>query len=67
MVPVTTQKGLDVKEAFAEMLNDSNVKLNHKKSYRNRMNNDKITLDKMIELLKDNGYKCIQDQVFVKA
>lgn len=66
MAQVGIQKGLDVKQAFAEMLNDPKVQLNHKKSYRNRLNNGKITLDKQIELLKANGYKCIQDQVFIK-
>lgn len=67
MSEVATEKGLDVKQAFAQMLDDPAVQLNHKKSLRNRMHNDKITLDKMIELLKANGYRCIQDQVFIKA
>ncbi len=67
MAQAATTKGLDVKEAFAQMLDDPKVKLNHKKSYRNRMNTGKITLDKMIELLKANGYKCIQDQIFIKG
>lgn len=66
MAEVATEKGLDVKQAFAQMLDDPGVQLNHKKSLRNRMNNDKITLDKMVELLKANGYRCIQDQVFIK-
>ena len=67
MAQAATTKGLDVKQAFAEMLDDPQVKLNHKKSYRSRMHSGKITLDKMIELLKRNGYRCIQDQVFIKA
>ncbi len=67
MAQAATAKGLDVKQAFAEMLNDPKVKLKHKKSYRSRMNNGKITLDKMIELIKSNGYKCVQDQIFVKG
>lgn len=62
-----TVKGLDVRQAFAEMLDDPTVQLDHKKSYRNRMNNGKITLDKMIKLLKANGYKCIQNQIFIKG
>ena len=66
MAEVEIEKGLDVKQAFAEMLDDPTVQLNHKKSLRNRMNNNKITSDKMVELLKANGYRCIQDQVFIK-
>ena len=66
VVKIATIQPLDVKQAFTQMLDDPKVELNHKKSYRSRMNNGKITLDKMIKLLKANGYKCIQNQMFVK-
>ena len=66
MVQTATAKGLNVKEAFAQLLDNPNCKLNDVKVLRHRMNNDKITLDKMIEFLEANGYKCVQNQIFIK-
>lgn len=63
----TVEKGFDTKQAFSQMLNDPNCTVNQKKVLRHRMNNNKITLDKMIELLTKNGYKCIQDSVWIKG
>ena len=62
-----TVKGLKVNEAFKEMLDNPDCKLKNKKGLRFRMNTNKISLEKMIKLLQANGYKCIQDQVFIKA
>ena len=61
-----TTQGLSTRQAFADMLNDPNCELKDKKVLRFRMNNNKITLDKMISMLKKNGYKSIQDQVWIK-
>ena len=65
MVLMATQ-GLTTKQAFAEMLDDPNCELKDKKVLRHRMNNNKITLDKMIQILGANGYRSIQDQVWIK-
>jgi len=62
-----TIQGLKVKEAFIELLDRPDCKLKNIKSLRYRVNNKKISLEKMIELLEGNGYKSIQDQVFIKA
>ena len=67
LMSTTATKGLTTQQAFAEMLNNANVELKDKKVLRFRFNNNKITLDKMIEILKANGYKSVQDQVWIQG
>ena len=62
-----TITGLNTKQAFKRMLDNPEIELNDKKVLRYRMNNDKISLDKMIEMLTANGFKCVQDKVWIQA
>jgi len=64
---LTATKGLTTKQAFAELLEKPDCEIKDKKVLKFRLNNGKITLDKMIKILTSNGYKSVQDQVWIQG